>query len=608
MAARAGAWGIEPGYRAIGGRWVPTSAATEAAILEAMGARGEVPGEAPVLVVTAGGAPSLGPGPHEVELEQGGTVRCQDALPPDLPLGYHTLRHLDDGRPRRLIVTPPTCHLPGRLRGWAATAQLYATRSRRSWGLGDLEDLRSLAGWVKEQGGVTLLLNPLHAVAPGLPQEPSPYYPSSRVFRNPLYLAVERVPGAAALGEELDGLARAGRALNEERHLDRDRVFRLKDAALRALFRTWAGDAAFEEWRAREGAPLESFATYCALVRDHGRRWREWPAHLRHPGSGEVRRFQDGNLVEIRYHAWLQWLLERQLQDAAAVLPPIMDVAVGADPDGADAWVWQDVLALGTSVGAPPDPFAAEGQNWAVPPFDPWRLRAAGYEPFARVVRAGFRHAFGIRLDHVMGLFRLYWIPPGAGGAQGAYVRYPAQDLLGIVALESRRAGGIVVGEDLGTVEPGVRTTLRRRHVLSYRLLYFEKRPPARYPMDAFCAVTTHDLPTLTGLWQRPDQAPQAHANVVRATGLDAGSDPAEVVVAAARALAASPSRLASATLEDMALDPEQPNRPGTISAENWSRALPLTLEQLAASPHAARVAAALRRPRPATRTPPGAR
>lgn len=595
-ARRAAAWGIEPGYRAIGGGWVPTSPATEAAILEAMGARDESPGEAPALVVTSGHTRSIGTGPHQVELEEGGTVRCNDALPRDLPLGYHTLRRLGDGCPRRLIVTPAGCHLPSRLRGWAVAAQLYSVRSERSWGIGDLQDLRSLAAWVKERGGTTVLLNPLHAATPGVPQQPSPYYPSSRVFRNPLYLAVERVPGAAALGEELDGLARAGRALNRERHLDRDRVFRLKDSALRALFRAWPGDPTFDEWRAREGAPLESFASYCALVQDHGRRWAEWPADLRHPRSEGVRRFAERNAAEVRYHAWLQWLLERQLREAAEVLPPIMDLAVGADPEGADAWVWQDVLALGTSVGAPPDPFAAEGQNWAVPPFDPWRLRDAGYEPFVRLVRAGLRHAFGIRLDHVMGLFRLYWIPPGAGGAEGAYVRYPAEDLLGIVALESRRAGGIVVGEDLGTVEPGVRTTLRRRRVLSYRLLYFERKPPDRYPKDAFCAVTTHDLPTLTGLWERPQVAPEAHANVVRATGLDVGTGPAEAVVAAARALAASPSRLASATLEDMALEGEQPNHPGTTSPENWSRALPLTLEQLQASPHAQRVIAALRR------------
>lgn len=595
--AGAEAWGIEPGYQAIGGRWVATSPATEAAILRAMGAQGEAPAESPVLVVTAGAARPLGAGPHQVELEAGGVVRCEDALPGDLPLGYHTLRHLRDGGARRLIVTPATCHLPGDLRGWAVASQLYATRSRHSWGIGDLRDLRSLAGWVKARGGATILVNPLHAVAPTLPQQASPYYPSSRVFRNPLYLAVEQVPGAAALGSELDGLARAGRALNGDRRLDRDRVFRLKDAALRALFRAWPGDPAFEAWRSREGDPLESFATYCALARDRGPRWTEWPADLRHPRSEGVARFAEGNAAEVRYHAWLQWLVEVQLQEAAAVLPPIMDLAVGADPEGADAWVWQDVLALGTSVGAPPDPFAADGQNWAVPPFDPWRLRAAGYEPFARLVRAGLQHAFGIRLDHVMGLFRLYWIPPGAGAAGGAYVRYPAEDLLGIVALESRRAGGIVVGEDLGTVEPGVRTALHRKGVLSYRLPYFEEEAPDQYPRDAFCAVTTHDLPTLTGLWEQPHLAPEAHAKVMRATGVGGGADAAEVVVAAARALAASPTRLASATLEDMALEREQPNHPGTISPDNWSRALPLPLEELEASPHAARVAAALRRP-----------
>ena len=562
-----------------------------------MGAGSEGPPEHPVLVVTAGQARRLTPGPHQVELEEGGEVICEAALPRDLPPGYHTLRRLADGSPRHLIVTPATCHLPTALRGWALAAQLYATRSRRSWGIGDLQDLRGLAGWVKEQGGETILLNPLHAALPGTPQEPSPYFPSSRVFRNPLYLAVERVPGAAGLGEELEGLARAGRALNGDHRLDRDRIFLLKDRALRALFRAWRGDPAFDVWREREGQPLEAFATFCALLQERGRRWSGWPADLRHPRAAGVGRFAERNAAEVSYQAWLQWLLERQLREASEMLPPIADLAVGSDPDGADAWVWQDVLALGTSVGAPPDPFAEQGQNWAVPPFDPWRLRGAAYEPFVRLVRAGLRHSFGIRLDHVMGLFRLYWIPPGADGSQGAYVRYPARDLLGIVALESRRAGGVVIGEDLGTVAPEVRTTLRRHHVLSYRLLYFEQEPPASYPKDAFCAVTTHDLPTLTGLWTRPELAPEAYANVQQATGLQAGAGPEEVVVAAARALAASPCRVASATLEDLTLDPEQPNHPGTTTPGNWSHALPLTLEQLEASPQAKRVVAALRRP-----------
>lgn len=596
MSARAAAWGIDPGYSAIGGRWVPAPATTEAAILEAMGASGDEPGPSPVLVVAAGEERPLPGGDHRIELEEGGERRCQGTLPPDLPTGYHTLCS-GDGGAHRLIVTPPTCHLPPPLRAWALAVQLYSARSHRSWGIGDLGDLRLLAGWARDRGGTALLVSPLHAADPVLPQEPSPYYPSSRLYRNPLYLCVETIPGASRLGERLDGLARAGRALNGERRIDRDRVFTLKDTALREIFDSRPQDAEFDAWRNGEGTPLEAFATYCALAHSQGSRWREWPAGLRHPRSPEVRSFARDHADEVTYHAWLQWLLERQLEDAARVLPPISDLAVGSDPQGADAWIWQDVLALGIGVGAPPDPFAARGQNWAVPPFDPWRLRAAGYEPFVRLVRAAFRHAFGIRLDHVMGLFRLYWIPAGADGSEGAYVRYPAEDLLAILALESRRAGAIVVGEDLGTVETGVRTALRRRDVLSYRLLYFEPGAPAAYPEAAFCAVTTHDLPTLAGLWEQPELAPGAYANVARVTGLKAGVPPEEVVVAAARALSASPCRLASMTLEDLALDRDQPNHPGTTRPENWSLALPLTLEQLQVSPHAERVAAALHRP-----------
>ncbi|MGH7921158.1 MAG: 4-alpha-glucanotransferase [Candidatus Dormibacteraceae bacterium] len=596
-ARRADAWGIEPGYQAIGGRWVPTESETAAAILRALGAGAEAPPPSPVLVAGRGDAHPLPGGPHEVDLEGGGTVPCEGAVPRNLATGYHTLRNLRDGAARRLIVTPAACHLPADLRGWALAAQLYAARSERSWGIGDLRDLRRLARWARSRGGTAILLNPLHAPGPGHPQEPSPYYPSSRVYRNPLYLAVEQVPGAERMGEDLERLARAGRALNGDRRLDRDRVFDLKEEALRALFQVRRPDAAFDAWRAERGTSLERFATYCALALVHGPRWSEWPPGLRHPDGAAVRAFAAESREEITFHAWLQWLLEQQLVEAARELPPITDLAVGGAPDGADAWAWQDVLCLGTSVGAPPDPFATSGQSWLVPPFDPWRLRAAAYQPFVELLRAAFRGAFGVRLDHVMGLFRLYWIPPGVDARAGAYVRYPAEDLLGILALESERARGVVVGEDLGTVDPAFRIALRRRRVLGYRLLLFEEEPPADYPEDAFCAATTHDLPTLTGLWRRPELAPEARRKVARATGLDGSAAPSEVVVAAARALAASPCRLASATLEDLALDPDQPNHPGTISPDNWSRALPRTLEELERDSHAEQVVAALHRP-----------
>ena len=219
------------------------------------------------------------------------------------------------------------------------------------------------------------------------------------------------------------------------------------------------------------------------------------------------------------YHAWLQWLLDRQLAAASREIPILQDLPIGMDPGGADAWEWQDLLANGVVIGAPPDAFNGDGQDWQLPPFAPAKLRAAAYGPFIETIRSALRHAGGLRIDHVMGLFRLWWIPNGQHPRQGWYVRYPADDLLGIVALESHRAGAFIVGEDLGTVEPGVRQRLALRRVLSCRLLWFERGEPAEYSELSMAAVTTHDLPTIAGLWSGADEAAQ------RAIGLSVGDE-----------------------------------------------------------------------------------
>jgi 4-alpha-glucanotransferase len=259
--------------------------------------------------------------------------------------------------------------------------------------------------------------------------------------------------------------------------------------------------------------------------------------------------------------------------------------------------MWQDVLAQGITVGAPPDPFNAAGQDWGLPPFDPWRLRAAGYEPFVRTVRSAFRHGAGLRLDHVMGLFRLYWIPRGEDPARGLYVRYPHQELLDILALESQRAAAYVVGEDLGTVEDWVREELARRRILSTRLLWFEEGPPSNYPLESMAALTTHDLPTLAGIWEGSDSDGGVHERLRRHAGLGGGESTEQAAESALRALAASPSRLLAATLEDALGVTERPNKPGTLTEwPNWSLALPLSLEELERSPGPARIAQVLRR------------
>jgi 4-alpha-glucanotransferase len=534
--------------------------------------------------------------PYQIEAEDGTVFDTSNDLPRELPPGYHTLRRLDDGAGTRLILVPPSCHLPDELRGWAWAVQLYAARSAASWGIGDLADLRLLAGWARDQGARALLLNPLHAPLPLRPQEPSPYFPSSRLYRNPLYLRVEEVPGAETLGSGLHRLAAAARDLNRDRLIDRDRVFTLKLQALGSIFDGFTADPEFDAYRRAEGPALGDYATFCTLSEHAGSPWTSWPAELRRPDSQAVRRFRSEHERRVLFHQWLQWLLDRQLSAAAGQLPAMHDLAVGVDPAGADAWLWQECLARDASVGAPPDPFAPDGQDWAVLAFDPWKLRRAGYEPFARMLRSGFRHGMGLRVDHVMGLFRLFWIPSRLGAAAGGYVRYPAMDLLGILALESRRAGAVVVGEDLGTVERGVREELARRRILSYRLLWFEDHPPAAYPVDALAALSTHDLPTLAGIWLGLDPDPAIRARLLRYGGVSEGSSLREVAEASYGALAAGPARLVAAQLEDALGVPERPNRPGTRKPSNWSLALPLPLEELVGDQRLARLARVLRR------------
>ncbi|MGH8922754.1 MAG: 4-alpha-glucanotransferase, partial [Actinomycetes bacterium] len=326
--------------------------------------------------------------------------------------------------------------------------------------------------------------------------------------------------------------------------------------------------------------------------------WQEWPAELRRPDSTAVAAFARGGEGprRVRFHQWLQWHLDRQLAAAAAPLGLVQDLAIGVNAGGADAWMWQDTFAADMRVGAPPDEFNTLGQDWGLPPWDPWKLRAADYRPFIETVRSGLRHAGGLRFDHVMGLFRLYWIPAGRPASEGTYVRYPHWDLLNILALEAHRAGAYVAGEDLGTVEDSVRAELRHRDVLSYRLLWFEPEPPASWPTQALGAVTTHDLPTITGVWsgsdleaQRAlDLAPNEDGSAAMRrrltdwTGVADDADAAVVVDGAHRVLAQAPCAVVTATLDDAALVEERPNLRGTTGGRpNWSIARPQTREEI---------------------------
>ncbi|MGH2735435.1 MAG: 4-alpha-glucanotransferase, partial [Actinomycetota bacterium] len=544
-----------------------------------------------------------------VRLEQGGEARPEE-LPPELPLGYHSIVGAD-GRKRALIVSPGACFTPPDLHVWGWGTQLYALHSSESWGIGDLGDLRSLARWARSTGAGALLLNPLHAAQPGPHQQASPYTPTSRRWRNPLYVRVEDVPGAERL-EDLDEIVRAGRALNESELIDRDAVYECKLGALERVWRARPPMDEFERWSAHQGGVLEDFATFVSLAEQFGPASAQWPGEYSHPRGPAVAQWRAGHADRIRFHEWVQWLLESQLAQAADEIGLIHDLAIGVDRQGADAWIWGDVFAPGMKVGAPPDEFNSLGQDWGLPPFDPWKLRTTDYEAFVETIRSNLRVGAGLRIDHVMGLFRLFWIPDDAGPAEGTYVRYPHKELLDIVALESHRATSLVVGEDLGTVEPFVREEMIVRNMLSYRIMWFEESMPADYPENATAAIGNHDLQTVAGLWTGSDLAEQIGLNIapnVEAThalrerlrerlGVTEESSIDEVMMRAHEHLAQAPSRILVATLEDACAQVPRTNQPGTTGDHrpNWSLRLPLSLEELGTHPRPAAIARTLSR------------
>jgi 4-alpha-glucanotransferase len=608
-------FGIDDSYHDARGVKHETSRATRAALQAAMGVTPETaapPLDEPdaVRVLLPGGDRSLD-GPADLVLEDGGSHALDGALPEEVPFGYHRL-HPRGGGETLLIASPGRCFLPDDLRSWGFAAQLYAARSRSSWGIGDLADLARLARWTRDLGGGVLMVNPLTAPAPVVPIEPSPYYPSSRRYRNPLFLRIEELPGWEGLPADLrERLTAAGTALNSDRHIDRDAIFGLKQEALEALYAGFQGEEGFDWFCAGEGQALTDFATYAALAERHGKDWRRWPAGYGRPDGAGVAGFRAAEAARIRFHAWTQWLIDGQLARASRDAAIVHDLPIGLDVAGADAWCWQDMMARDVSVGAPADEFNANGQDWGLTPFIPGRLRAAHYRPFIETIRAMLRHAGGLRIDHVMGLFRLFWIPRALGARGGAYVRTRADELLAIVALESLRARAFIIGEDLGTVEAGVRERLAEQRMLSYRLLYFEPAPPREFPELALSSVTTHDLPTIAGLWGGEDiaalrrigldpneEGTRALREKLRALGDLADDATVEAAIEAThRALARAPSRVLLATLDDAIAVPERPNVPGTVREwPNWSLALPRPLEEIETMDLPRRLAAVLAR------------
>ncbi|MFJ9826071.1 4-alpha-glucanotransferase [Streptomyces sp. NPDC101160] len=570
-------------------------------------------------------------------------------LPPDLPLGVHRLTaEAPDGRrsTSTLVVAPARApQPPARVHG--LLVQLYSLLSARSWGMGDLGDLRELADWAgRTHGAGFVQVNPLHAAVPGAPSDPSPYRPSSRRFPDPVHLRIEDLPEYAyvdpARQGELDRILgdaaeQRERVLGKGALIDRDAVWDAKRRALELIHTVELGPgrrAAYRDFLAERGRALEDHATYQALAERHGHQWRRWPEELRRPRTAEAAVRADAELAErVDFHCRLAWLTDGQLADAArtarqAGMPVgiVHDLAVGVHPDGSDAWAQQHVFAAGMSVGAPPDAFNARGQDWGLPPWRPDALAAEGYAPYRGVLRELLRHAGALRIDHVMGLFRLWWVPEGLEPTEGTYVRYDSEAMLALLVLEAHRAGAAVVGEDLGTVEPGVREALARRGVLGTSVLWFERdwtgggRPlaPEEWRTGCVATVTTHDLPStaarltgdhvtlrhrlglLTGDLERErgrDGAETADwlAVLQRLGFLPEGpGDEAAEVRAFHRFLAATPARMVGVWLPDAVGDRRPQNLPGTWDQyPNWRLPVagpdgqPVTLEQLAASPRA---------------------
>jgi len=474
-------------------------------------------------------------------------IRCRLSPPLDLPLGYHRIEiGLDTGLTGQasLIVPPTRCHESHALeeggRAWGIAVQLYSLRSASNWGMGDFGDLRALIATVAPLGCGLIGLNPLHALLPANPEHISPYSPSSRQFVNVLYIAIVDVPefNECAPAQELVGSAVFQSRLAQLRAtdlVDHVGVAAAKFEVLRLLYQHFREAhlsastpraAAFRRYVEERGEPLRLHAVFDALdahLRLQGPQywgWPSWPEEYRDPMSAAVNRFARERVQDVEYYLYLQWLAEEQLcsaqqlaRDSGMSIGLYGDVAVGANPGGSETWANRHLYVHGASIGAPPDALALKGQDWGIPPQNPFELRGQEYQPFIVMIRNNMRPVAALRLDHVMALFRLWWVPRGLISADGAYVHYPLEDLIAILALESVRHHCIVIGEDLGTVPEEMRVAMEHYELNHYKVLLFEKqfdgtfKSPSEYVRNALATVTTHDLPTLRGWWESHDIA-----------------------------------------------------------------------------------------------------
>jgi len=540
---------------------------------------------------------------------------------PAVPMGYHRLVLTSDDQSWQApyIVSPASLDL-AQLHGqsvWGLMSQVYAVGAAAGWGMGDFVDLRDLGVWAKTSYGADcLLINPVHAaeVAPRL--EPSPYLPATRRFFNPWYIRPEAIEEYATAGSEVRAEVGINRAVarsvvDAEPLIDRDAVWTAKLAGLRAICavpRSRARQAGLDDYIRRGGAPLQRYATWCALTAVYGPHWTDWPPEFQDPGSDQVASFRDGAADQVEFYCWLQWIAEHQLRaahqgcrDVGMAIGLMADLAVGVNRQGEETWASRELFADGVTVGAPPDDYNQGGQDWQQPPWRPDRLEQAGYEPFRQIIRAALSYAGAIRIDHIIGWFRLWWVPDGLGADQGTYVRYDYAAMVGILALEVARAGAIAIGEDLGTVDPMARDYLARRGILGTSVAWFEQddqrrpRPPEDWRRLCVASVTTHDLPPTLG-YLAHDHVRLRHElglltepladvmaadvrdqNQVRQLLIERGwleanqTDPVAVMRALYRWLAATPARIKLVALTDAVGQTATQNQPGTADEyPNW--------------------------------------
>ncbi len=577
----------------------------------------------------------------EREPDGGARTRRELVLPSDVATGYHRLR-IDAGDEMLLIVTPGACWLPPALAAGERLAgiatQLYLLRSADNWGIGDFSDLQRFVTLVAERGGDVVGLNPLHSMFLDEPEHASPYSPASRLLLNVLNIDVTLITEYAQSADvqahvQAPDFARRLADCRAAELVDYSAVAALKIEALQLIYAQFRAAASaerrqtFADFRRNCGRAFERTFVFMALRRhfaDIGARasWQDWPAEFRDPASAAVEQFAREHAADVDFEAWLQWIADTQLGAAAQAAEPMRvglyrDLAVGADPAGAETWANQAAVVTAARVGAPPDIYNPAGQDWGLPPFHPQALRDEGYRSFIELVRANMRHAGGLRIDHVMALRHLYWVPDGATPGEGAYVRYPLDDLVGILALESQRSCCLVVGEDLGTVPAGFRERMAAANILSYRVLFFEREAtddaaflaPAAYPALALAVLGSHDLPTLAEWWDGADIRLRERLGLLRrspareqtrgrehdrdtllaalraANVLDASVpiDRRRLFAAAHAFLAATASALAVAQIDDVTGEMEPVNVPTTSDERpNWRRKLSRTLEELA--------------------------